>query len=196
MRDHAQRRDVPVAAAGQRQQQGGCGAKRQRKDGGGMFVDKTVHRPTGSGRLRPGRGRGRPVEGADEALEEELASTAGGARQVGRIKPAKPDLAATILVLEEEGRRKWSWGKLAEVLADEVEGVRQKLASRAREASSWGLEVQAAGRLAGEVQNVPIGGIAAWRGRSLLQICLLDSRWTRRSAVWSVTQLTARVLPD
>lgn len=49
-----------------------------------MFVDKTVHRPTGSGRLRPGRGRGRPVEGADEELEEELASTAGGARQVGR----------------------------------------------------------------------------------------------------------------
>lgn len=78
-----------------------------------MFVDKTVHRPTGSGRLRPGRGRGRPVEGADEALEEELASIAGGARQVGRswegaVKPAKPDLAATILVLEEEGRRKWS----------------------------------------------------------------------------------------
>lgn len=91
----------------------------------------------------------------------------GGGGQAG----PKPNLAASILVLEEEGRRKWSWG---------VEE----------------LEVQVAGRLAGGAQQVSIGEIAALRGRSLLQICLLDSHGTRRSAVWSVTWLTARVLPD
>uniref|UniRef100_A0A0E0H8X5 Uncharacterized protein n=1 Tax=Oryza nivara TaxID=4536 RepID=A0A0E0H8X5_ORYNI len=58
------------------------------------------------------------------------------------------------------------------------------------------LKVQVAGRLSGGAQQVSIGEIAALRGRSLLQICLLDSRGTRRSAVWSVTWLTARVLPD
>lgn len=71
-----------------------------------MFVDKTVHRPTGSGRLRPGRKEG---GGRRREREEELAQllrAAVGAELVG--DQAGQAVGATILVLEEEGRRKWS----------------------------------------------------------------------------------------
>uniref|UniRef100_A0A0E0E4Y6 Uncharacterized protein n=1 Tax=Oryza meridionalis TaxID=40149 RepID=A0A0E0E4Y6_9ORYZ len=92
----------------------------------------------------------------------------------------EPDLAAPILVPEGGGWREWSWGTPAEVLSG-GEG-RQKLADRVERSAIGG------------AHQVPIGGVAAWRGHSLVQIGLLDCRGTRRSAVWSATWLTARFL--